>query len=218
MVKKVTALKVQKRNRERVNVYLDGEFAFGLARITAAWLYVGQELDDAKITQLIAEDARETAYQKALRFLNYRERSEAEIRKYLVGRAVPLEIIEDTIKRLHQSGLLDNRRFVKNWVANRSEFRPRGRRALAYELRQKGIAAEEIHAALDDLDEEELAMRAARKQARKYKNLVFPEFRRKMYGFLSRRGFNYDTSSAVIHRIWEEVYDNNKREEDEVEQ
>ncbi len=65
----ITALKLQKRNRQRVNVYLDGEFAFGLARIVAAWLAVGQEIDDQKIAQLQQEDAREVAYQRALKFL-----------------------------------------------------------------------------------------------------------------------------------------------------
>ena len=65
----ITALTLQKRNRERVNVYLDGEYAFGLARIVAAWLVVGQELSDEKITQLRIEDEREVAYQRALRLI-----------------------------------------------------------------------------------------------------------------------------------------------------
>ena len=69
MSKTITAIKVQKKNQDRVNIYLDGEFAFGLARIVAAWLRVGQELEDSKIDQLQAEDEHEKAYQRALNLL-----------------------------------------------------------------------------------------------------------------------------------------------------
>src|SRR5210317_1123984 len=71
-MKKITALTIQKRNPNRVNVHLDGEFAFGLARITAAWLRVGQELTPEKIALLKEEDAAEVALQRAFRFLSYR--------------------------------------------------------------------------------------------------------------------------------------------------
>ena len=79
MKRKITGLKVQKRNSNRVNVYLDGEFAFGLSRITAAWLEIGVELDQDQIQKLQSEDDAEVAYQKALNFLSYRPRSEREL-------------------------------------------------------------------------------------------------------------------------------------------
>ena len=66
MTRRITALKLQKRNHTRVNVYLDGEYAFGLARIVAAWLTVGTELSDEKIAMLQAEDQREMTYQPRL--------------------------------------------------------------------------------------------------------------------------------------------------------
>ena len=62
LMKKITAIEVQKRSPNRVNIHLDGEFAFGLARIVAAWLRVGQDLSEEKIEQLQADDARERAY------------------------------------------------------------------------------------------------------------------------------------------------------------
>ena len=51
-MKKITALTAQKRNPNRVNIYIDGEYAFSLARIVAAWLRVGQELDEEKLKKL----------------------------------------------------------------------------------------------------------------------------------------------------------------------
>src|SRR3990172_4788022 len=78
---KITAIEPQQKDPQRVNVYLDGEFAFGLARITAGWLTVGQELGEEKVASLLAEDANKTAYQKALHFLSYRPRSSSEVRQ-----------------------------------------------------------------------------------------------------------------------------------------
>ena len=72
-MKKITAISVQKKTPNRVNIYLDGEFAFGVARITAAWLKTGDELSDERIAKLLADDARERAYQQAMLFLSYRD-------------------------------------------------------------------------------------------------------------------------------------------------
>ncbi|PIZ25955.1 MAG: hypothetical protein COY47_03135, partial [Chloroflexi bacterium CG_4_10_14_0_8_um_filter_57_5] len=66
LIQTITAIKPQKKNPRRVNVYLDGEFAFGLSKLIAAWLKVGQTLPEEKIASLQAEDERETVYQKAL--------------------------------------------------------------------------------------------------------------------------------------------------------
>jgi regulatory protein len=93
LMKKITALTVQKKNPNRVNVHLDGEFAFGMALIVAAWLRVGQELSDEKIEQLQAEDARERALQQAMLFLSYRARSESEIRQNLRKHEIPEPVI-----------------------------------------------------------------------------------------------------------------------------
>jgi regulatory protein len=204
MEKTITALTAQQRNRERVNVFLDGEFAFGLARIVAAWLQVGQKLSEEKIASLLSEDQREVAYQRALRFVQFRERSEAEIQENLREHKVPEEIIQEVLERLQRSGIVDNRRFARTWIENRSEFRPRSRRALAYELRRRGIEQEVIQDSLESLDDEELAYQAAIKQTRKYRELPWQEYRQKMYAFLARRGFSYETAAPVVARIWAE--------------
>ena len=201
---KVTALKVQKRHPNRINVYLDNEFSFGLSRITAAWLQVGQELSSSKIAKLQAEDAREIAYMQALRFLDYRPRSRAEVRRNLERHAVPPEVINDVFKRLERSGLVNDERFAQDWVENRSEFRPRSRRALAYELHQRGLNDTAIEQALEGLNEETMAYQAALKQARRYEGLPYRDFHNKLGSFLARRGFSYEIIKQVVARVWEE--------------
>jgi len=206
MVRRITALTLQKRNHQRVNVYLDGEFAFGLARIVAAWLHLGMELDDVKITQLRAEDEREVAFQRALKLIDYRPRTAAEIREKLERQAVSEKTIDSIFERLQTSGLVDDTQFAKNWVENRAELRPRSRRALSYELKQRGVDQETIAQAVETIDDDQLAYQAALRQAHKNDNLDWREFRLKLLRHLAQRGFNYETSSEAVRRVWEETH------------
>ena len=214
-MKKITALVVQKRNPNRVNVHLDGEYAFGLARIVAVWLRVGQELDEEKLKRLQVEDARERAVQQALLFLSYRARSESEIRQNLRKHEMPEEVIEETLARLRQDGLANDGQFAQAWVENRSTFRPRSRRMLAMELRQKGLNDEAVSSALEDVDDEPLAYEAAKKRAPRLKALEWADFRKKLSEFLARRGFSYSVIAPVVTRIWNELQKDEKPYEEE---
>lgn len=216
-MKKITAISVQKKNPNRVNIYLDGEYAFGVARITAAWLKNGDVLSDEKISKLLAEDAREWAYQQALLYLSYRARSEKEIRQNLRKHEMPEEVIEETIERLRKAGLANDNEFAQAWVENRSTFRPRSRRALAMELRQKGLDDETVHSAVSGVDEEALAYEAAQKRLGRLKGLEWNEFRKKLSEFLARRGFSYSVIAPIVTRLWSEAHmdDQAKNFEDE---
>jgi regulatory protein len=207
MTRKITALKIQKKNNNRVSVYLDHEYAFGLSRIVAGWLEVGQQLSEEKIMELKAKDDVEVALQKALNFLSYRPRSEKEVRQNLKIKhgIIEEDIIDLIIERLKSGGLVDDSNFAELWVENRNEFRPRGSRALRTELRQKGSDEEIIALSLKDLDEDKLALKAARKQSRKYKQLEWDQFRKKLTGFLARRGFPYGVISEVTPKVWDEI-------------
>lgn len=205
-MKKITAIEGQKRTPNRVNIHLDGEFAFGLARIVAAWLRVGQELSDEKIEQLIAEDARERAFQQAILFLSYRARSEAEIRQNLRKHEIPEAVIEQTLERLRGDGLANDDQFAQAWVENRNTFRPRSRRMMAMELKQKGLDDEAIQSAVENVDDEASAYEVARKRAARLKGLEWIDFRRKLSDFLARRGYSYSVIAPVVTRIWNETH------------
>ena len=214
-MKKITALEVQKKNPNRVNVHLDGEFAFGLARITAAWLKVGDVLSDEKLAQLQNEDAREKAMQQALLFLSYRARSEKEIRQNLKKHEYPEDAIEHTLTRLRDNRLANDNEFAQAWVENRSTFRPRSRRALTMELRQKGLDEETVKNAVSNIDEEALAYETARKRAPRFLGLEWSEFRKKLSDHLARRGFPYSVVTSVVTKIWNETHPEQTTYEDE---
>lgn len=214
-MKKITALVVQKKNPNRVNLHLDGEFAFGLARIVAVWLKVGQELSEEKIEQLHTEDARERAFQQAMLFLSYRARSESEIRKNLRKHEIPEPVIEQTLERLRQAGLANDSQFASAWVENRSTFRPRSRRMMAMELKQKGLDEDAIQSAVEQVDDDAAAYDAAQKKAPRFKSLEWNDFRRKLSEFLARRGFSYSVIAPVVTRIWNEMYADKQHYEEE---
>jgi regulatory protein len=150
------------------------------------------------------EDAIIQAVDKAAHFLGYRPRSTAEVQRNLAEKELPPEIIEAAIARLTDMGYLDDLAFARFWVQNRGDFKPLSHRALRQELRQKGVANAVIDDVLSELDESELAYKAALTQTRKLRNLPRKEFHTKMATFLQRRGFSYGIARDVIARLQDE--------------
>jgi len=200
----ITKLVFQRRNRERVNVHLDGRYAFSLPAIEAAKLKRGQFLSDAEIARLRALDERQRAYERVLRLLAHRPRSEAEVRRYLKRKGTPPDVVAAVIERLSREGYLDDVAFARFWVENRERFNPRGPWALRQELRQKGLAEPLIEEALAGLDSEASAYRAALRRLKRWLGLEYADFRRAVGSYLRRRGFDYETIQAVVERLWEE--------------
>jgi len=197
----ITALKAQRGARERVNVHIDGEFAFGLALIHAVWLKVGQALSSEDIAALRAADTLEQAQQRAVNLIAYRPRSIREVRQRLGKAGVDEETIERVIEQLRGAGMLDDESFSKAWVESRLRAAPRGRRVIAWELRRKGIAEQEIDAALEHVDDDATALEAARRRWPRLKSLPQRERRRRLFEFLSRSGFEYSAMEEALRRI-----------------
>lgn len=202
---RITAIQAQERRRDRVNVFLDDEYAFSLQSILAVGLRHGQELTEEDIQALQKQDAVESAYEGALHFLSYRPRSEEEMRRYLRKRGAAVDAVSLVLARLQHAGLVDDGQFVQFWVENRAAHRPRGAAGLRAELRQKGVSNEAIAEALTGLDEEGNAMNAARQVAERLAPKGEQLFRRRLLGFLQRRGFGYEVSRRVTDHLWAEV-------------
>lgn len=202
---KITRMEVQKRNSERVSVFLDGEFAFGIPKIVAAQLEVGRYLSQEDTAALQEKGAVENARQRALGLIARRPRSEQELRQYFDRRDVPSPIQEAVIADLIQAELVDDFAFAKTWVENRSAFRPRGAMALKAELRQKGVSQMAIEDALVGFEEEEAALKAGQKAVDRYRNLAWEDFQKRMGAYLGRRGFRFDIISSVVDRLWRQV-------------
>ncbi len=213
---KVTAIKVQKRNPERVNVFIDDEFGFGLFNALAAQIKVGQELSNHQIQELLDRQALEVAYRQALRWISRRLQTIEEIRMKLRRKQAPAQVIEKVIERLQAADLVDDFSFAEAWVENRQTFRPRGRTALRNELRKKGVGNDIIDAVLVGFDDEEAAYQAAEKAYPRYRGLTAEIREQRLLAYLSRRGFSYGLCRRVVDEILKDALVS--EEESEVEQ
>jgi regulatory protein len=204
----ITALVVQQRNTDRVNVYLDGKFAFGLAAIEAIRLKRGQVLSDADIERLQAADDIEKAREKALRFLGNRPRSEWEVRQNLLKAGYGDAAIDRVLERLRSVALVDDAAFARYWIENRTQFKPRGEMALRQELRRKGVDREVIDAVLAGSEhaDDQAAIQAALAKADRYRQLPRQEFAQKLGAYLARRGFDYETVREAVQAAWQAVH------------
>jgi regulatory protein len=203
----VTAIEIQKRNKERVNVYLDGEYAFSLNLLDGAKLHKGQTLTDAEIAGMQSEDLVVRAVDSAARFLGHRPRSVAEVRKNLKEKDFEPGVIDKALERLTAMGYLDDRAFAKYWVENRTHFKPLGAAALRFELRQKGIADALVREVLETVDDENGAYEAASPLLKRMRGMDRRTARQKISTTLARRGFAYDVVRTALDRLFDEVAD-----------
>jgi regulatory protein len=201
----ITRLEVQKRNDQRVNVYLDDTYAFGLSLDEAMKLRKGQVLTKAEIESLRNEDDIIKAVDRAARFIAHRPRSEQEVRRNLKDKDVDPAVIDAAVERLYKLGYLNDAEFAAFWVKDRTTFKPISPRALRYELKQKGVPESIINDALADVEVGDAAYRAARSQLRKIRAGDKATFRTKMNGFLQRRGFSFADARKAIEQLIAEL-------------
>jgi regulatory protein len=208
---RITAIERQKRNPERVNVYLDGAFAFGLPAdaVLSHGLRTGVVLDPSVIAELKELDETAKATDAAIRLLTSRPRSMREIRDRLRRKDYDDETIDRVVTRLRDWRYVDDEAFARYWVENREANRPRGRRLLEQELRFKGIERETVGNAIEEagLDERAGALEIARAKLRSYRGLEEPIARRRLGAFLARRGYGYEVVKPVLDELFGESED-----------
>jgi len=134
----ITAIKAQQHNPQRVSIDLDGEFAFGVSRILAAWLHVGRTLSDAEIAQLQAKRRWKWLTWPHCVLSDYRPRTTNEIETKLTAKALPKTSSRIPSSACAPTACWTTNRFAQTWVENQSAFRPRGARALAFEATPQG--------------------------------------------------------------------------------
>lgn len=202
---RVTALKMDGSKR-RFNVFADGSFSFTVDKDVAmqSGLQVGQDLSGDQIENLEQASLLRGCFDAALRYLSHRPRSEAEVRWRLFRHGFGNDVVNGTISKLKERGLIDDVAFAQFWKDNRMLFSPRSRQLIKLELRQKGIDAEIANEMTDDLDEEASAYKAGLKKARLLTFSDYNEYRCYLSGYLRRRGFDYEVISSVIAKLWQE--------------
>lgn len=202
---RITAIEVQKRRGERRSIYVDDEFVAGvdLEVVVKLGLKVGQQVDTERLEEILRIEELRKARECALTFLEYRARTGKELERKLLQKGYSEEVVAQVLDQLEDIDLVDDERFAADWVASRVEHRPMGRTRMTWELRRKGVAADAIEEALEQIDEEtefDMALEIARKKLGS-SSAADPDVRRKLAGFLQRRGFRWEIVSRILDRL-----------------
>ncbi len=201
----VTRVSPQQATAERMNVYLDGHYAFSMSvrAMSEHPVSVGDELSQADIARLRDADEPDRAITSALNLLSHRGRSERELRQRLRQKDYSPGAIDVAIRRVVDWGYLDDARFAEAWVEQRQTSKPRSRRALAHELREKGVDREIIAATIEDADIDEVAdaKRLGADKWRKENDLEPDRRRQRTAAYLARRGYGWDVVRQVLDAL-----------------
>lgn len=148
---------------------------------------------------------RKRAKNTAYRYLTIRAHSRHEVERKLRDREFPPETVAAVIDHLQRLGYLNDEQFARQWASSRVRTRGFGRRRIEQELRQKGIGREIIRETLAGLFEESPELDVARREAEKKLRTLGrfePEVRkRRLAGFLERKGFSSETIRSVLRQV-----------------
>lgn len=208
----ITSIEPQKKKQNRFNVYIDGEFTFGLDEniILKNNLKQGKNLTTKQIEEIVKENELGKLLDQSLRFLSYRPRSEKETLEYLAkkisrkekvkfNQAMLSPLITQIITKLKKYKYLNDLDFAKWWVKSRTGSNPKGLYLIKMELIKKGISKDIIEKVFKNIkNETDLAKKAIEKKLKNWHKLSAFDFKKKAYLFLASKGFSTDTIREVV--------------------
>jgi regulatory protein len=149
------------------------------------------------------KDKTGKAISYSYRLLTLRPRSEKELRGRLLRKRFNRVTVENVISILKEKNIIDDVKFARRWIESRMNTSPKGSMFLRKELRDKGVPASVIDGALSETKagEGSVARALAGEKMKKLTNLPREEAKRKLFGFLARRGFSYDVVKSALEEL-----------------
>lgn len=210
---KITDISENKKNKDRVSIFIDGKFATAVFKENAInhKLAIGLEMDQDKLIELVYEDEKQKGKDKAYQFLAFRARSCAEMKRKLLDKGYSEVIVDDIINELIERKILDDFEFAQDYSEQLLE-RGYGKRSIMAKLIEKRIDRNIIEDVLDQIDEESIL-----DQARKYGQRIFSKYSReeipikrkqKFIMAMARHGYGFD----LAKQIYDELFGDNNIE------
>lgn len=204
---KITSIKTQKRKQDRVSIYIDDQFSFGLSQDIRYkfQLAVGMEITDEFINEILMKEEEKKVLESALNFLSYRARSEKELFTRLTQKEYPNDFIIKAISYCKEYGYINDKEFALSFIRDKTNLNKYGPKKLRYELYKKGVSQNIIDEVLipDKDSEYEMALELGLKKITRYKNDNKDAVYRKLGGFLQRKGYSSDIVYKVLREIVE---------------
>ena len=203
----VTQILEQRRRKNRRNVYLDGKFAFGCnVNVVAKFrLREGLELSADEVAAIQQGEVRQEVFDKAMSYLQRRQHARRELATKLKRLEYPGDLIEAVLDDLERLGYVNDERFAADRAASAAGFKKLGRNRAMTELMRSGVsnttARQAVEAVYETTDTAAVARELAEKKAPSLRRLDALTARRRLYGLLLRRGFEYDVIKPVVEEV-----------------
>ncbi|WP_274361389.1 RecX family transcriptional regulator [Paenibacillus thermotolerans] len=203
----ITAVERQAKQKQRYNIFIDGEFAFGVHEdvLIKHRLMKGATVHPGQLEEVLREDELQSAYLRVLRWLGSRQRTEKEIKRYLNRHKYEAAIVDEVIAKVRAQGYVDDERFSQTVAEERLVSHGKGKNWIRQELLQKGVDRSIVQTTLTQIDEEaELASATdiARKRWRTMGHKGDPrEAKRKLTAFLARRGYTAGIVKSAVSSV-----------------
>jgi regulatory protein len=205
----ITAILPAPRQPGRFAVMIDGKQGAMLSidAVERLHLATGVELDEAAMAAIEREAAVLATYDRALMMLAARGRASMELRRLLIRKGEPPDHVDAAIVRLTAAGYLDDAAFARHFAHSKLAGAGLSKRRLEQELGKRGVARDVAAPAIaevfesEGVDESASIERVARKKLRSLGGADEVTRRRRLYGFLARRGYEPDEISRVLRVI-----------------
>lgn len=206
----ITEISVQKKNKNRCNIYIDNIFAFGVSNelIYKENLKVGMIIDEEKLKKIAYEENLINCKETALKIIERSYKTKKEMEKRLLEKGYNLEEINETLKFLERYNFINDESYAKAFIKDKTKTQ--GKQKIKYALKNKGISEEIIEEELSNLDMEREKENANVLALKKYNILIKREndkykIKEKIIRFLISRGYNYEVAKDAVKEILESI-------------
>ena len=197
---KITDIQPQKNNKNRVNVYIDGQYTLALELLTVMklGLKIGNDVTDMQLAEAAADTEKSVALERAMNYIARGRRTESQMRKYLVGKQYGDDVVQYVMDKMDYYGYIDDNAYAAAYVEQNSHNK--GTRRLKQELIQRGISADDAESFAEQDDEvshanaEKLAEKYMKGKPNDIKTLA------KLQRYLVSRGYDFDTVNEIVRK------------------
>lgn len=210
---KVTKIEVQKKNKERVSIFVDGNYGFSLhAELVYKYhIKVGMDLEPSFINEIAKVEEQKKANNYALTLLSKSFKTEKQIKDKMKLKGFEEEYINKAIDMMKDYGYINDTRYATSYVSDTVAFTKMGKNKIKNKLYEKGVDKDTINDVLNDLVDDDQQFEAALALAsKKFKSLKEPDKRKKnqkLTSFLQYRGFSFDIIKKVLNELNNDFFD-----------
>lgn len=204
-MKTITAITAQERNKDRVNLFVDGEFFAGVSLeiVLKLRLKIGDAVEEDRLKEILTEAERTDAIQKAADYVLKTFKTKRQVKDYLIKKGYSEDVAWATVDKLKEYGYIDDKEYSKRFIESTSKTQ--GRRLIEYKLMMKGVKKEDIALAYEDAETDDkvnaraLAEKYLRNKDKTKENVI------KAYKYLIGKGFSYEQADYAV-AIFKEDY------------